>query len=240
MRDIIASTIAEALGALVVSGVHGVGAALPGEAVLCGQFGASRTAVREAVKMLLAKGLLRIRPRLGARVRPEAEWNILDPDVLRWMLARDFSLPLLLEFTDLRLAAEPAAAALAARQADAQDRADLRNAVTAMFAAEQDEAAFLAADIAFHMAVLTASHNRFYLGLRPTIETALRFSIRQTRVPAGAMTTAREHADIAETILAGDAEAAALAMRRLIVDARAKITAHAHEAATDTKPLCHQ
>ena len=233
-RTIIANSIANDLGAAIVSGLHRAGAAVPGEEILCVRFGASRTAVREAVKMLLAKGLLAVRPRLGTRVRPEADWNILDPDVLRWMLARDFSLPLLLEFTELRLAAEPAAAALAAARAGQEDRMMLQQSIDAMFAADRDEGAFLAADIAFHVAILTASHNRFYIGLRPMIETALRFSIRQTREPAGMVTTATEHASIARAILAGEAAAAAAAMQTLIQDARAKIVARMSPAAGST------
>ena len=86
--------LVESLGQAIVTGEYAqVG--FPTEAELSKQFGASRTVTREAVKMLTAKGLLSARPRHGTVVEPETEWNLLDPDVLRWMLERKFSLRLL-------------------------------------------------------------------------------------------------------------------------------------------------
>jgi DNA-binding FadR family transcriptional regulator len=109
--------LVESLGQAIVTGEY-VEVGFPTEGELSKQFGASRTVTREAVKMLTAKGLLSARPRHGTVVEPENEWNLLDPDVLRWMLERKFSLRLLAEFTEMRLGIEPAAAALAARNAD--------------------------------------------------------------------------------------------------------------------------
>jgi DNA-binding FadR family transcriptional regulator len=102
--------LVESLGQAIVTGEY-VEVGFPTEGELSKQFGASRTVTREAVKMLTAKGLLSARPRHGTVVEPENEWNLLDPDVLRWMLERKFSLRLLAEFTEMRLGIEPAAAA---------------------------------------------------------------------------------------------------------------------------------
>jgi DNA-binding FadR family transcriptional regulator len=215
--------VAEDLGIAIVTGRLDPAKPLPVEQDLCRHYHASRTVLREAVKMLTAKGLVHVRPRLGARIRPQAEWNLLDRDVLRWLLERRFSWDLLIEFTEIRLAVEPEAAALAARNATDADREAIEHAAAALFAAERGEADPLESDIAFHSAVLNACGNRFYLGLVDMIEAALRFSIRRTHDFKGLMTTALDHQRISDAVLAGDGPAAADATRALILEALALI-----------------
>jgi DNA-binding FadR family transcriptional regulator len=170
--------------------------------------------------MLTAKGLLTARPRQGTRVQPEENWNLLDPDVLRWMLEREFSLQLLIEFTEIRLAVEPAGAALAARSATPADRAAIARGIEQMLAAERGEADPLKTDIDFHAAILRASRNPFYSQLRELIETALRFSIRRTNANKGVpLASVLDHKRVADAILAGDARAAESAMREIIQEA---------------------
>ena len=101
------------LGIAIIKGKYSPDDMFP-EVELCETYGVSRTVLREAVKMLTAKGLIGSRPRQGTRVLPESQWNLLDPDVLRWLLERKFSIELLIEFTEVRLAIEPKAAARAA------------------------------------------------------------------------------------------------------------------------------
>ena len=110
-------SIANHIGIAIVTGVYSADNPIPIEAELCRQYDASRPVLREAVKMLTAKGLLGARPRRGTWVQPEDRWNLLDPDVLGWLLERKFSPALLIEFTQMRLAVEPGAAMLAARVA---------------------------------------------------------------------------------------------------------------------------
>ena len=102
----------DALGREIVTGGYD-GRRFPTEAELAKAHGVSRSVTREAVKMLTAKGLLTARPRKGTTVQPGSSWNLFDPDVLRWLLERKFSLELLRQFSELRIAIEPAAAALA-------------------------------------------------------------------------------------------------------------------------------
>src|SRR5258708_27718610 len=130
-------SVADSLGTAIVTGVYTAGNPMPIEAELCQQYGASRSVVREAVKMLTAKGLLGSRPRLGTWVQPETNWNLLDPDVLGWLLERKFSAPLLIEFTELRLAVEPGAAVLPARVAGPEEKAAIRNAIERVQAAQR-------------------------------------------------------------------------------------------------------
>jgi DNA-binding FadR family transcriptional regulator len=215
----LSQAVAQDLGAAIVSGRLDHDAPFPTELELCRRYGASRTALREAIKMLTAKGLLVVRPRTGARIRPEPDWNLLDPEVLQWLLERAFSYDLLIEFTEIRLAVEPGAAALAARCTDPTARAQIAKAAEGLFAAERGEVDPLEADIAFHVAILNASGNRFYLQLRDMIAAALRFSIRLTNDYKGMTTTAKDHKRIADAVLSGDAAAAAEATRVLIVEA---------------------
>lgn len=168
------------LGRAIVQGVYPVGTGMPSEADLCLQHNVSRSATREAVKMLSAKGLIASRPKQGITVLPESKWNMFDPDVLRWILSSKPSLPLLKEFTQVRVVLEPQAAALAASSASDEQILQIRRALKRMMDADEGLDDPLEADIAFHSAVLTASNNRFLVQLTEFISTALRVSIRYT------------------------------------------------------------
>ena len=149
--------IVQRLGQEIVCGVYGAQNPFPIEAELCKRLGVSRSVLREAVKMLTTKGLLNARPRQGTWVEPETNWNLLDPDVLRWFLERKFSPTLLLEFTQVRLAIEPMAASMAASLASDEAKAAIVVALDRMKAAERGEDDPLESDIAFHVAILRAS-----------------------------------------------------------------------------------
>ena len=214
------SSIVEDLGVAIVTGEYSENKPFPVEGELCKKYGASRSVLREAVKMLTAKGLLRARPRQGTRVQPEVHWNLLDPDVLRWMLERKFSLRLLIQFTQVRLSFEPGAAALAATTANAEQRANINRAIERMLAAGRGEDDPLESDIAFHVAVLTATSNPFYAQLRELIQTALRFSIRRTNAYKGVpLASVLDHKRVADAIHAHNPVAAERAMRALIQEA---------------------
>jgi DNA-binding FadR family transcriptional regulator len=225
--------IAHDLGVAIVTGVYSENNPFPVEAELCRQFGASRTVLREAVKMLTAKGLLGARPRRGTWVQPEERWNLLDPDVLGWLLERKFSPALLIEFTEIRLAVEPGAAGLAARIGGVPEKAAVQQAIERMQAAERGEDDPLDSDIAFHVAVLRASKNRFYAQLTGLIATALRFSIRTTNRYKGVrLASVADHKKVADAILAGKAALAEESMRKLIEEALDLISAREERAAS--------
>ena len=231
--DNLTRRVVEALGQAIVTGGWDAAGAFPIEAELCARFGVSRSVVREAVKMLTAKGLLSARPRRGTVVEPEPHWNLLDPDVLRWLLERAPSPGLLAEFTQMRLGIEPQAAALAA-QAVGRGQAGMllpiREALARMQAAGAGQDDPLASDIAFHVAILHASGNRFLVQLRELVDTALRISIRMTNARKGvALASVDDHARVLHAIEAGDPVAAAAAMRALLGEALDLIeAAHGH------------
>lgn len=214
------TSILNDLGVAIVTGKYSDQNPFPVEAELCKQYKVSRSVLREAVKMLTAKGLLKARPRHGTWVQSEKHWNLLDPDVLRWMLERRFSLRLLIEFTQIRLAVEPGAAALAAQSGGPAEHAAIRRGIDRMLAADRGEDDPLDSDIAFHSAVLRASGNPFYAQLRELIETALRFSIRRTNTYKGVkFASVLDHKRVADAVIAGDAQGAERAMRALIQEA---------------------
>ena len=221
--DNLTRRVVEALGQAIVTGGWDAAGAFPIEAELCARFGVSRSVVREAVKMLTAKGLLSARPRRGTVVEPEPHWNRLDPDVLRWLLERAPSPALLAEFTQMRLGIEPQAAALAAQavgRGQAEMLPPIRAALARMRAAGTGDDDPLASDIAFHVAILHASGNRFLVQLRELVDTALRISIRLTNARKGvSLASVDDHARVLRAIEAADAPAAAAAMRELLGEA---------------------
>ncbi|MDM7859219.1 FCD domain-containing protein [Alteromonas sp. ASW11-36] len=152
--------------------------ALPSEAEICERFGVSRSSTREAVKMLSAKGLIRSRPKQGIRIQPERNWNMFDPDVLKWTLVSKPTLNLLREFFEMRLVTDPQAAALAAQHALPENIVELRKSIDRMRDAESGLDDSLDADIAFVTALFEATHNRFFIQLIEFTSTALRVTSR--------------------------------------------------------------
>jgi DNA-binding FadR family transcriptional regulator len=205
------------LGKAIVTGAYEE-ARFPTEAEIAAQHGVSRSVTREAVKMLTAKGLLTARPRKGTSVLPASHWNLFDPDVLRWLLDRKFSLELLRQFSELRIAIEPAAAALAARRRDPAGLAAIRAGFARMEAAEAGRDDTLESDIAFHIAVLEAAGNPFYMQFRDLVETALRSSIRFTNRFVGRTASLPAHKAVLVGIESGIPFAADTAMAAIIAD----------------------
>ena len=203
--------------------------AFPIEAILAAEHGVSRSVVREAVKMLGAKGLLTGRPRKGTTVQPARSWNLVVPDVLRWLLERKFTLELLRHFTELRVAIEPAAAALTARVHDDIGLGQIRAGYLRMVAAEAGEDDSLDADIAFHVAILEASENPFFRQFRDLVDTALRTSIRFTNRYVGRTADLEQHKAVLDAIERGDAAGAEAAMGNLIADVQTLIASAEQE-----------
>ena len=207
------------LGRTIICGEF-VDDSLPTEAELCEKFGVSRSAVREAVKMLSAKGLITSKPRQGIRIQPEDQWNIFDPDLLRWVLESKPSLHVLKEFLQMRIAIEPEAAALAARYADQVKLDNIEKALEGMRKAKANSQEDLEADIAFHVSILYASNNRFYIRLRDFISTALRVSISHTNPIKGNHDgVVEDHSKVFNAIKNRNPERARQAMLALIDEA---------------------
>ena len=152
--------VVDILGFRMAAGEYQEGEVLPVEQDLADSLEVGRNALREAVKVLSGKGLISTAPRSGTKVRPRGEWNMLDPDVLRWHSDPDIATEkFMLDLIEMRGIIEPKAAELAAVRATKEDVATILSAYDTMAGSGEDRQARLDADILFHSAILKASHN---------------------------------------------------------------------------------
>jgi len=207
--------VVEKVGQAIVTGEFGA-SDLTTESELAKRLGVSRNILREAVKILTAKGLLTARPGLGTSVEPERRWNLLDPDILRWMLGRALSDELIIAFTEVRLAAEATAAALAASQFDRRAYDNVSRALDNVKLAASGRGDLVAAEVAFHVAVLEASGNPFFLQLKMLVDTAVRALIKRTWSAGELASGLERYEQVVDAIFARDAAAAHEAMHASI------------------------
>ena len=172
--------IVHALGEAIIRSEIPCGSLLPSEAELCEAFGVSRTAVREALRVLSAKNLIDARQKVGSRVKPRWSWNLMDPDVLHWYRLASTQDAVAASLIELRRIIEPAAAELAASRATESDLTRMLAACRRMANAGKDLEAFLSADLEFHNAVLIAAHNDALLELAHPLTTALLAAFEQS------------------------------------------------------------
>jgi DNA-binding FadR family transcriptional regulator len=208
------------IGVRILNGELKPGETLPDNGVL-DEADVSRTVVREAIKVLAAKGLVESRPKVGTRVRPRREWNLLDPDVLAWQVEAGADARFLEQALELRRMIEPAAARLAAERATDEQIAALYGAYEEMFAAGDDLDAFMAPDLRFHSLLLEACGNELLEHMSEIFTAVLRtvfaYSSSSSRSYPRA---ARRHRAIAKAIEARDPDAAEQAVLRLIDDTK--------------------
>lgn len=216
----------ETLGRRIANDVYKPGETIPTEAELAESLGVGRATVRDAIKVLSGKGLIRTARRYGTRVRPLDEWNLLDADVISWhdptheRVARMFA-----ETTELRCIIEPAAAALAAERASPRQVEMILDAANAMHPGEGDVAAMFSADCRFHSTVLDATDNLMMRQLRPTILSILRISYEfGVLVVDGEPVTREGHILVAEAIRDGDADRARSEMELMLENNRKTAT----------------
>ncbi|WP_422769661.1 FadR/GntR family transcriptional regulator [Plantactinospora sp. WMMC1484] len=174
----------------------------------------SLTALREALKVLTAKGIVDARQKRGTFVRPRTDWHLLDGDVIRWQFAGGAGQHLLDQLHEVRTIVEPAAARFAAARATETDLADLDRALAGM-AAATDPVAAVRADLAFHRALLAATHNELLERMEVVMETGLAERDRLVH-GAGQDDPVPSHRAVVEAIRRGDAEGAEHAMRQLL------------------------
>jgi DNA-binding FadR family transcriptional regulator len=214
----IAKTAVEVLGRRIVNDAYRQDTVIPTEPELAASLGVSRATVRDAIKVLSGKGLVRTARRYGTRVRPIEEWNLLDADVASWhapdhpRVARMFA-----ETTELRCIIEPAAAALAAERATAAQVETIVASAYAMHPGDSDLAAMFTADCRFHATILEATGNLMMRQMRPIILTVLRISYEfGVLVVDGAPVTREGHIHVAEAIRRRDTERARREMEQML------------------------
>jgi DNA-binding FadR family transcriptional regulator len=209
--------IARDIGVRILCGAHPPAQVLDGEIESSERLHVSRTAYREAMRILAAKGLVESRPKLGTRVSDPSRWHLLDPDVISWLFASDPDPRLLDALFELRTIVEPAATALAAKRRTDAHLQTLRQCVELMRSETLAAEGGRAADRQFHSVLLEASGNPFLRSLMPGVAAAVHWTtvVKQRKAPL-VRDPLPDHVRVYEAVSAGDADGAAAAMTELI------------------------
>jgi GntR family galactonate operon transcriptional repressor len=217
-RQRLHDTVTREIALGILRGTIGRGeSALSTEGDLCRHLNVSRTILREAIKVLAAKGLIEVRPRTGIHVRPRNEWNLVDPDLLAWLCAAGVDDLFVRDLCEVRAIVEPAAAELAAARATDQEIADLLRWYGLIEANTDNEAARLEADRNFHAAIFGACHNVFLTQMNTTVGAALRATQQiGVHLPQVMQESVLAHKEVADAIARRDRSGGRAAMERLI------------------------
>lgn len=211
------AAIARRIGSSILSGELKPGDCVGGEIGQSRTMGVSRPAYREAIGLLLAKGLLETRPKSGTHVAPRRRWNLLDPEVIAWTFAGNPDPRFIRDLLDLRALVEPAAAALAALRRSEGELEEMRAAIDAMTAHGLDSAAGQEADRQFHNSLLAASGNEAFASLSKSIEAAVQWiTLYKKRCALWQSDLVDEHIAVFDGIAARDPERARQAMSELL------------------------
>jgi GntR family transcriptional regulator, galactonate operon transcriptional repressor len=187
------------------------------EADFSSLFNVSRSVLRESIKVLAAKGLVEVRPRIGVRVCPRSQWNLIDPDLLAWQCEAGADDALARDICEIRLVLEPSAAEMAALRGSKQEIAAIESAYHRMEEIGVNNSAMLDADMQFHYNILTASHNQLLMQIGNTIRTGFLHALKLgTRALHSMDLTLPMHKRISQAILKHDAQAARAEMEQLI------------------------
>jgi len=193
------------------------GELLPNEDQLSSELAVSRTVLREAVKVLTAKGLVKSRPKTGTRVQERTEWNLLDPDVLAWRIEAGPDSDFLVEIFFVRRLLEPATARLAAERATDAEIAELERCFRGMEESVVSPEAYVAADLQFHTGIYQACHNELLERIGETLRAAYQASFAFTlRRPGSSVAALPLHGHVLEAMVARDGGAAERAMLALL------------------------
>ena len=205
------------LGEAIVAGRYPVGGAVPPEPVLCEELGVSRTVIREAIKSLVAKGMIHTGPKVGTRVLPWDDWNWFDADVIAWQAKTGLSNEFIRDLQDLRRVVEPAAVRLAASRATPADLAGIEEAYAGMQRAVMGGGDYVTYDLRFHQGLLRASHNRMLVQMSKALGALLRTSFEISTIKKdGPRKSLPLHRDVLDAVIDRDVERAERAILVLI------------------------
>ena len=225
--------VVEQMGLRIVGGAYPTGAPLFSEQ-LEREFDVSKTVVREALKVLAAKGLVESRQKRGTVIRPREDWNLLDGDVLRWQGREKPNFVFLENLAEVRGIVEPAAARLAAERRTEQDLGELETALAAMAAAKQDPDAMVDADLRFHRALLDAAHNEVLSRMEVILAAGLQVRDRFVHHSQHGSDPMPSHRALLDAVREGDSDRAGSTVDALLAQAAADLAEareHAERAA---------
>lgn len=176
--------VVEDLGLKIIKGEYKPGDTLPNEEMLSREFDVSRGVLREATKVLVKKGLIRLKPKIGTQIQPEREWNLFDPDVLIWKFEAEDKIKFLENIVEVRRIIESEAAKLAAERAGEEEVSLIRSNYDKMVSFLDDKKAYsyeeyIKLDIMFHTSILESCRNELFSQIGYTIRQAL-LTVRQS------------------------------------------------------------
>jgi GntR family transcriptional regulator, galactonate operon transcriptional repressor len=222
----LSESVTQHLAGRIMRGELSPGFSLPGENELAAEYEVSRTSIRNALATLAAKGLISIQAKKRSTVNAREQWSLLDLDVLAWLSRGKVDAELVEQLMLTRLIFEPNVATLAAFNANGHDLAALEDALGVMRRGqiEAEKTLFEAGDVAFHQALLRATHNPFLLALGNALSAAMVLSFRQTLEEdvRQTKTAVDEHFRLFEAIRLRQAEEARLQMRSILLHAADK------------------
>jgi DNA-binding FadR family transcriptional regulator len=213
--------VEEVIGVRIIKGEYDPKDTLPNEDALCAEFGVSRGVIREAVKVLHKKGLVWPRPKIGTQIQPKTKWNLFDADVLVWELKAGQQLKFLKKVTEVRRIIESEAAKLSAERASEEEIVEIQKLCNRLEYILNDKVNFkyeeyLQVDMAFHTAILEASHNELLAQIgrtmRHAVQTARQADIRDIDT---LLTSQPFHAAVMKAITRKDPESAYSAAREM-------------------------
>lgn len=229
--------VVQGIGRRIVRGELAAGEILPEQGELSRMLGVSRTVIREATKVLAAKGLVESRSKRGTVILPRSAWRLLDPDVLAWLTEAGLDPEFLRSMFEVRRIIEPAVARLAAERATPEELAAIQASFEAM-ASAHDEATYLDADVRYHALLVAATHNDHLVQLvaafGPALQTGLRVATRHGwEWPDFLEYSIGPHREVFEAVIAHDAELAGQAMERLVIQSQLSLE---HPSGPDVAP----
>ena len=211
--------VAEAIGRQIVSSHFAPHTLMEEESTLAVQHGVSRSVIRDAIKILVGKGLLEVRRGIGTRVRSRSSWGLLDNDVMAWSQSSPLNAKSLRQLMQLRRIVEPAAARLTAEQGSDEKIHSIAEAINRMEAERGSAEEFIVADAEFHRAVLRGTENEFLIILEGVTFSVLLDSIRITNCdPRENSASILLHRKVYEAIARRDGAHAEMIMQKLLDD----------------------
>ncbi|HEY6409514.1 MAG TPA: FadR/GntR family transcriptional regulator [Ktedonobacteraceae bacterium] len=217
-RQNLSEQVVHQIGLSIMRNDFKPGDTLSSEPELSLQFNVSRPVMREALKILSAKGLIESRPKTGTRVRPRAEWNILDSEVIGWLYEVGPDRSFLDALCEVRLMFEPMTARLAAARATDDEVKTIEECYRRMEEGVNSPETYIPADLAFHAAICAAAHNEMLQKITVTLAPSLQVSrVVTSRLPGANLAAMPVHRAVMEAIRERDERTADEAMHKLVI-----------------------
>ncbi|MEO8971983.1 MAG: FadR/GntR family transcriptional regulator [Ktedonobacteraceae bacterium] len=217
-RQHLPEQVARAIGLSIMRQDFKAGDVLLSEPELSLQFNVSRTVLREALKVLGKKGMIEARPKIGTRVRPREDWNLLDADVIDWQYETGPDKNFLEAICEVRLMFEPLAARFAAARATNEEIETIVDYCQRMQEDIELTEHYISTDLQFHAAIYAATHNPLLQQIMATLAASLRTSrLVTSHLPGANQAAMPAHQAVTEAIRMRDEQAAEEAMRTLVI-----------------------